>query len=405
MSYVKEAAESVLKGVAKNVEVAGKVVGEVSESAGNLVISNTKIAEKVAREVSESAGNLVISTTKTAENAAKIAQEITGNISENAGKLTDNAGKIAVQTAEAGKEAATALTHVVSVAKNLTSAANSLAERTGNSIKSANERRAIIEREKNVILNETSSFKTAKKITQATKRLEQQKQQIIKNAEIQKQQIENELLEETKKNEIERTRIEAEAQKLKKEFENAQLILAQNQKVAEINTYIGTRFGYKDSDCIKVGWNSSRFSSKKKNFYMVIGIMDIKTNTYLQVKFNKESGKDGYYVNNNGYIYKLQIIPNVETRTSLITRIPYYKELPSFAKIIHVKYTPNCFDDYWSVNSNNANIDPEIDTTKYSIMTKLEEFTDHSRGGTKAKKNKLHNKKTRKQKRSKKINR
>jgi len=381
MSYVKAAAKSVLKGVAKNVEVAGKVAGEVSESAGNLVISTTKIAE----------------------NAGKIAQEITGNISENAGKLTDNAGKIAVQTTEAGKEAATALTHVASVAKNLTSAANSLAERAENSIKKANERRAILEKEKNEILNATSSIKTDTKVAKETKRLEQEKLEIIKNAEVKKLQIENELLEETKNNEIERTRIEAEAQKLKKEFENAQIILAQTQQVAEINTYIGTRFGYKDSDCIKLGWNSSSFSSKKKNFYMVIGIMDIKNNNYLQVKFNKEIGKDGYYVNKDGYIYKLQIIPNIETRTSLITRKQYYKELPSFAKIIHVKYTPNCFADDGTVNPNNGNVDPEQDTTKYSLMTKLEEFIDYSRGGTKAKKNKLRNKKTRKQKRSKKI--
>uniref|UniRef100_A0A6C0L6S1 Uncharacterized protein n=1 Tax=viral metagenome TaxID=1070528 RepID=A0A6C0L6S1_9ZZZZ len=377
---LKAAAESVFKGVAKNVEVAGRVAGEVSESAGNLAISTSKIAE----------------------NAGKIAEEITGKLLDNTGKLTDNAGKIAVQGTEAGKEAAKALTHVVSVATNLTSAANSLAERAENSIKKANERRAIIEKEKNEILNATSSIKTETKITEETKRLEQQKQEIIKNAEVKKQQIENELLEETKNNEIERTKIEAEAQKIKKEFENAQLILAQTQQVAEINTYIGTRFGYKDSDCTKVGWNSSTFSSKKKNFYMVIGIMDIKTNTYLQVKFNKESGKDGYYVNKDGYIYKLQIIPNVETRTSLITRKPYYKELPSFAKIIHVKYTPNCFADEGSVNPNNANIDPEVDMTKYSIMTKLEEFIDYSRGGTKAKKTKSRNKKTIKKKRSKK---
>ena len=376
MSYVSAAAESVLKGAVKQIEVAGKVAGEVSESAGNLVISTSKIAE----------------------NAGKIAEEITGNVSENAGKLTDNAGKIAVQTTEAGKEAATALTHVVSVAKNLTSAANSLAERAENSIKKANERRAIIEKEKNDFLNATSSIKTDKKITKETIRLEQQKQEIIKNAEVKKQQIENELLEETKNNEIERTRIEAEAQKIKKEFENAQLILAQTQQVAEINTYIGTRFGYKDSDCIKLGWNSSTFSSKKKNFYMVTGLIDIKTNNYLQVKFNKETGKDGYYVNKDGYVFKLQIIPNIETRTSLITRKQYYKELPSFAKIIHVKYTPNCFANDGSVNPDNESFNPEQDTTKYSLMTELKEFIDYSRGGTKAKKNKLRNKKTRKHK-------
>lgn len=384
------AAKSLTKGALTQLEVAGEVAGEVTKSAGNLAKTTGKIAE----------------------NAGKIAEQITANLSESAGKITDNAGKIATKTSEAGIEAANALTSVVSVAKNLTSAADSLAERANNSLKSANERRALIEKEKNELLLKTSSIKTDTKVIEETKRLEQQKQEIIKNAEIKKQQIDNELLEETKKNEMERTKIEAEAQKLKKEFENAQLIQAQTQQVTEINTYIGTRFGYKDSDCIESGYNSSSssfgslFNSNKKYFfYMVTGIMDANGN-YLQVKFNKEDGKDGYYVIKDGYIYKLAIIANIEPRTSLMSRKKYLKKLPSYAIIIHVKYTPICFANDVSVNWNNGNSDPIKDETKYSIMTELKEFTINSRiGGNKTRKNKMRNKKqkNKKQKKTKKT--
>lgn len=344
---------------------------------------------EVAGEVGVSAGNLAKTAGKIAENAGIIALKITENVSKNTGELTDNAGKIAIQTTKAGQEAASALTHVVSVAKNLTSAANSLAQRADASIKLANEKRAIVAEQEKKLLTETSANKTATDVAGENSRLE-----------IEKQKIERELLEETKKNDVERTRIEVKSQKLKKEFERAQIILSQTQQVAEVNTYIGTQYGYKDSDCIKLGWNSSTFS-RKRNFYMVIGIMG-DTNNYLQVKFNKENGKDGYYVINDGYVYKLQIIPNFETRRSSITRKQYYKKLPSFAKIIHVKYTPSCFTDDGTIKSDNDVIDLNPDTTKYSIITKLEEFIDNSRGGTKTKKNKMRNKKTRKQKRSKK---
>ena len=383
------AAKSLAKGAFTQLEVAGEVAGEVTKSAGNLAKTTGKIAE----------------------NAGKIAEQITANLSESAGKITDNAGKIATKTSEAGIEAANALTSVVSVAKNLTSAADSLAERANNSLKSANERRALIEKEKNELLLQTSSIKTDTKVTEETKRLEQQKQEIIKNAEIKKQQIDNELLEETKNNEIERTKIEAKAQKLKKEFENAQLIQAQTQQVTEINTYIGTKFGYKDSDCIEKGYNlsSSSFgslfnSNKKYFFHMVTGIMDSSGN-YLQVKFNKEDGKDGYYVIKNGYIYKLDIMSNAEKRTS-VTLEKYFKKLPSYVKINHVKYTPICFANDVSVNWNNGISDPIKDETKYSIHTEVKVFTINSRiGGNKTRKNKMRNKKqkNKKQKRTKKT--
>jgi hypothetical protein len=368
------AAKSLAKGALTQLEVAGEVAGEVTKSAGNLAKTTGKIAE----------------------NAGKIAEQITANLSESTGKITDNAGKIATKTSEAGIEAAKALTSVVSVAKNLTSAADSLAQRANDSINRANERRAIIEKEKNELLLRTSSIKTDTKVTEETKRLEQQKQEIIKNAELRKQEIDNELLVETKRNEIERKKIEAEAQKLKKEFENAQLIQAQTQQVTEINTYIGTRFGYKDSDCIEQGYNlsSSLFNSNKKYFfYMVTGIMDANGN-YLQVKFNKEDGKDGYFVIKDGYIYKLAIIANIVSRTSLMSRKKYFKKLPSYANIIHVKYTPICFANDVSVNWNNGISDPIKDETKYSIMTELKEFTIKSHvGGNKTRKNKIRNKK------------
>ena len=369
---VSGATQSLTKGVLTQIEVAGEVAGEVGVSAGNLAKTAGKIAE----------------------NAGIIALKITENVSKNTGELTDNAGQIAIQTTKAGQEAASALTHVVSVAKNLSSAANSLAQRADASIKLANEKRAIVAEQEKKLLAETSANKTATDVAGENSRLE-----------IEKQKIERELLEETKKNDVERTRIEVESQKLKKEFERAQIILSQTQQVAEVNTYIGTQYGYKDSDCIKLGWNSSTFTfSRKRNFYMVIGIMGDKNN-YLQVKFNKEDGKDGYYVINDGYVYKLQIIPNFETRRSLITRKQYYKELPSFAKIIHVKYIPSCFTDDGTIQPDNNDVSKGPDTTKYSIITKLEEFIDNSRGGPKSKKKKMRNMKTRKtrrQKRSKK---
>lgn len=364
-------------------------VSGATQSLATGVLTQIEVAGEVAGEIGVSAGNLAKTAGKIAENAGIIALQITENVSKNAGELTDNAGKIAIQTTKAGQEAASALTHVVSIANNLSSAANSLAQRADASIKSANEIRAIKEQQRINLLNATSSTETATKVAEENSRLE-----------IEKQRIQKLLLEATKRDDFERTRIEAESQKLKKEFERAQIILSQTQQVAEVNTYIGTQFGYKDSDCIKRGWNSSTFS-RKRNFYMVIGIMGA-DNNYLEVKFNKEDGKDGYYVINDGYVYKLQIIPDVENRISLITRKQYYKELPSFAKIIHVKYRPICFTDDGTIKSDNNDINLSPDTTKYSIITKLEEFIDNSRGGTKSKKNKMRNIKTRKTRRQKK---
>ena len=363
---VSGATQSLAKGVLTQIEVAGEVAGEVGVSAGNLAKTAGKIAE----------------------NAGIIALKITENVSKNTGELTDNAGQIAIQTTKAGQEAASALTHVVSVAKNLTSAANSLAQRADASIKSANEIRVIKEQQRINLLNATSSTETATKVAGENSRLE-----------IEKQRIQKLLLEATKRDDFERSRIEAEAKKLKKEFELAQIILSRTQQIAEVNTYIGTQYGYKDSDCIDLGWNKT-FTSKS-NFYMVIGIMG-DSNNYLEVKFNKEDGKDGYYVIKDGYVYKLQINSKIETRTTLVTRKQYIKRLPSIATISHVNYTPSCFTNNGTIKSDNNVIYLNPDTTEYSIITKLEEFIDNSRGGTKTKKNKMRNRKTRKHKRSKK---
>ena len=153
---VSGATQSLTKGVLTQIEVAGEVAGEVGVSAGNLAKTAGKIAE----------------------NAGIIALKITENVSKNTGELTDNAGQIAIQTTKAGQEAASALTHVVSVAKNLSSAANSLAQRADASIKLANEKRAIVAEQEKKLLAETSANKTATDVAGENSRLEIEKQKI-----------------------------------------------------------------------------------------------------------------------------------------------------------------------------------------------------------------------------------
>jgi hypothetical protein len=84
----------------------------------------------------------------------------------------------------------------------------------------------------------------------------------------------------------------------------------------------------------------------------------------------------------------------------------YFKNLPSYVNINHVKYTPICFANDVSVNWNNGISDPIKDETKYSIHTEVKVFTINSRiGGNKTRKNKMRNKKqkNKKQKRTKKT--
>jgi hypothetical protein len=333
-------------------------------------------------KVSESATNVAVTTGKVAESTAKISLQITEGIEKNVGELTDKAGQIAIHATNAGLEATKAITNVVELGKKLTSAASELASRTENSIKEANARRAEIEAQKTAFLKETASNKNAVEIAAELRKYESAKQQ-----------IENDFLAKTKQQEHERLKIEADSEKFKKEFENVQIIQLQNQKKASINTYIGTKFGYKDSDFIKSGFK--KFNNKGY-FYMLNGIVD-NNGKLLNVKFNKDDQnnlKDGYYTVKDGYVYKIVIIPKYEIHKRLLSNKNDVKELPSKAKIIHVNYIPTSFSEDGFINSDNNEFNPQPDPSEYELITKQKYFSYNSHGGNSKKKNKI----TRKQK-------
>lgn len=201
------------------------------------------------------------------------------------------------------------------------------------------------------------------------------------------------------KNSLEAKKLETLAEKLKVELEQSKQMENSKQDIESKNNYIGTKFGYKDANCLEKGWVKSGNVFKNNMFanyntfyfYMITGLLS-KAADYWQVEFNKESdpNKDGYYVyKDNVGIFKVRVVNNVE-KGSL-----YGSTEKKFAKLDCVTYVPECFKDSPVVPLDCSNQDNE----SYDIITKKEWFKTNksvSIGGKTKRNGKKSNKKTKK---------
>jgi hypothetical protein len=348
----KKTAEEVALGALKSIEVAGKVTKEVAESTGDIVISTTRISK----------------------DAAKIAEGISGAAANNVGDITDT-------TFKTTNTAVGALGNVVNTAKEITQTANLLAQRMSDELDQANKRRKEINDQKLTKLKTIREKEAALGVEKMNTEIKQE-EKVFKEKQ---QQLDNEFIKNTKANELELLIIEEKAAKLKADFEIAQLNANANRGDLRTNTYIGTKnFGCKDTECKKMGYKQGLL---KNYFYMIESLIHPDNGNVLELKFNEEPGKDGYYTIKDGYVYKLKINPKIKTRNSYIYNTQIQKSLPSYGTIEPVNYVPKCYEGI-TVPSGT----PPVDTTQYILSTTLKVFN----GGKTNKKHKSMKYKTRK---------
>jgi hypothetical protein len=358
-----------------------EAVGKIGESASNVAVTAGRVAESSA---------------KIAENVVNAAQQITEGLAKNTGEIADKSGQIASQAASVGVEATTALAGVMSLGKNVVQLANSLSDRAKNSLDEANKRRKEIERLKTEYTNATGEKKNEQEVAKK-----------LADIEIEKKRIETEFQQKSAEENIKRQELEAKTKELQVKMENAQLVATKLLTADAKNTVIGTEFGYKDALSIVPGYKKSILNGSENYFFMVSGIVNAEDESgkILNVSFNDETGKKGYYViKDNGYVYKLSIIPKrVMSRATIFTSARPI-DLPSVAILKHANFTPKCFEGNGTINPTNDSGPAPEDKTEYKIITKIAKFS-LSKGGKKKTKSKRKMKSKRKLKSKKKTRR
>lgn len=318
------------------------------DGAKSVLIGLGGVATGVVKNSIEVTGAVSNATTSIAKNAVGTTAELTGSalsIVAKSGEMANaitNIGVIAAQQSSdhlgnTVGEGAKSLSIIAQTANTILSVVKSIAERTDNAIKAANERRLTLNKQKTEILEKSkddnvkqetsknilileaktkkleSQIKTEQAKNDATSKIEILKQEMNVNEAITKIEKDkassNAILEsELNKIELERQKNESDAKKLKDDFEKAQEIYNAKNIEAKKDIYIAmNKYGYMDKSMNNKGWAKGPFLPFYGNygvFYKIAKITDDNNTSYI-VDFDFPNGlvdsanKVGYYVSND----------------------------------------------------------------------------------------------------------